>query len=333
MVKIVTFLRNYIGGVKEEDKEQIHNTLEEGAEPDVDYFMMVALSCVMVTLGLILNNVAVVIGAMLIAPLMTSIITMALGIVRGDFKLFFRAAEAEAKGALLTVVVAVFITLFSPFTDITPEILSRTSPDLFYLIIALAAGAAGAYAISRPKLSTMLPGVAIATAILPPLATVGIGLGLKRFDIAFGALLLFLTNLIAINLASTVVFWILGVGPRRAGAKTDILKGALKKTVILLAIVAIPLTWIMLTTLDEINTTKTIQGTIDAKLLGMYQTELVQFQYQKINGALEIVATIRTAAEIDEDNVVVMKSALEEKLGKDVSLTVEIVQLNVYEAN
>lgn len=331
MLNVLKLLRDYIGGVTEEEKEKIHDELEEGAEPNPDYFLMVSLSCIMVTLGLLINNVAVIIGAMLVAPLMMSIITMALGIVRGDVKLFFKSAEAESKGALLAIIVAVFVTIFSPYVSITPEIQSRIMPDLLYLVIALAAGAAGAYSLSRPKLSSMLPGVAIATAVLPPLATVGIGLGLKRFDIALGALLLFITNLIAINLASTIVFWVLGVGPRRRGEKEQELKETLKKTLFLLLLIAIPLTYIMVTTMDELNRTKTIEETIEAKLLGMYQTDLVEFEHIERDGVLYVVATISTADEVDQDQIDIMKNALEEKLWKTVSLTVEIIQLEVYE--
>ena len=331
MFDMLKTLREYIGGVNEEEREKIHEELEEGAKPNADYFIMVSLSCVMVTLGLLINNIAVIIGAMLVAPLMTSIITMALGIVRGDLKLFFKAAEAESKGALLTIIIAVFITLFLPFIDITPEVYSRSLPDLTYLVIALAAGAAGAYALSRPKLSAMLPGVAIATAVLPPLATIGIGLGLKRFDIALGAALLFLTNLIAINLASTVVFWIIGVGPRRKGAKETELKEKLKKTIFLLLLVSIPLGWIMYTTIEDINRTKTIEETINAKILGMYQTDLMEFEHSTQGSVIIIEVTISTADKLEQEDINIMESALETQLGKDVSLVVEIVNLEVYE--
>lgn len=331
MFNILKLLRDSVGAITDEEKEKIHSDLESGAEPDMDYFLMIALSTVMAALGLLINNVSVIIGAMLVAPLMTPIVTMALGIVRGDFKLFFKAAEAESKGALLVVIIAVFITLFSPFTDITTEIQSRMLPDLFHLFIALAAGAAGAYAYSRPKLSAQLPGIAIATAILPPLATIGIGLGLKRFDIALGALLLFLTNLIAINLASTIVFWVLGIGPRRKGEKEEELKDTLKKTIILLLLIAIPLTWIMITTLDEMNTTKTIEETINAKLLGMHQTSLSEFEYKIKDGVVYVEATIRTADDIEQQDVIIMQSALSEQLDKPVELTIEIIQLEVYE--
>jgi len=330
MFKLLKFIRNYLKEVKDEDKEQIYDELENGAKPNADYFLMVSLSTIMVVLGLLINNVAVIIGAMLIAPLMTSVITMALGIVRGDLKLFFSAAEAEAKGALLVIIIAVFITIFSPLGDITSEIQVRAIPNLLYLFIALAAGAAGAYAISRPKLNAMLPGVAIATAILPPLATIGIGLGLKRFDVAVGALLLFLTNLIAISLASTVVFWIIGIGPKRRGQKQTELTLNLKRTVALLLIIAIPLTFIMVNTINETNMNKIITQTINDKILGMYQTTLVGFDNEEKNGVEHISATIQTGDNITSNDIDIMKTALNKRLDKNVDLTVEIITLNVY---
>ena len=150
------------------------------------------------SLGLLLNSPAVIIGAMLVAPLMSAIVGLGLGVVEGDSHLLVAAAWATFRGMILAILIGVFLGLVIPDASATPEIMARTRPSVLDLGVALASGAAGAYALCRKNVSAGLAGVAIAAALVPPLTTVGIGVALGRGDIAGGALLLLLTNLIAI---------------------------------------------------------------------------------------------------------------------------------------
>jgi uncharacterized hydrophobic protein (TIGR00271 family) len=192
------------------EQTEVYKTIREGAEPEVDFFVMMALSSAIATFGLLLNSPAVIIGAMLVAPLMAAIFGLSLGVVRGDLRLLRRAVTATLQGALLAVGVAFILSLIAPETALPREVMSRTQPNLLDLGVALASGAAGAYALCRKDVSASLPGVAIAAALVPPLAAVGVGLARWDGNIAGGALLLFVTNLVAIIAAGGLVFLWLG---------------------------------------------------------------------------------------------------------------------------
>jgi uncharacterized hydrophobic protein (TIGR00271 family) len=227
---------------------EVYKAIREGAQPKVDFFMMIALSSAIASFGLLLNSPAVIIGAMLVAPLMAAIFGLSLGVVRGDLRLLRRAASATLRGMLLSILLALLLTLVIPTATPQSEILSRTKPNLLDLGVALASGAAGAYALCRKDVSTALPGVAIAAALVPPLATIGIGLALwqrrlpEGTSIAGGALLLFATNLVAISAAGAMVFLWLGFRPIPGQqARARVFQGGVIGTVLLLVAVTIPL--------------------------------------------------------------------------------------------
>lgn len=161
----------------------------------------------MASYGLLSNSTAVVIGAMIIAMLLGPISGIALALVDGDVQLLRQAIIAEVAGVLVVLGVAFGIGFIHRDLPLTHEILSRTSPNILDLVIALAGGAAGAYATVSPRLSVGLVGVAIATALVPPLATCSICIARGDLRLAFGGFLLFFANLVAIQFASSVVMW------------------------------------------------------------------------------------------------------------------------------
>ena len=171
-------------GIKEvsgEQQRRILDELEEAAKLHGPFFVLVAASSVIVTFGLLLDSPVVVIGAMLVAPLMTPIFSFSMALIRGRSKLLERSLRTEFYGVVLAILVAVFIGLLVPEPELTHEILSRTHPNLFDLAVALAAGLAGAFSMAhKEEINPALPGVAIAVALLPPLGVVGIGLSMRR---------------------------------------------------------------------------------------------------------------------------------------------------------
>ena len=179
------------------------------------FTVMLALSVVIATLGLSLDSDAVIIGAMLIAPLMTPIIGTAAALVMGWPRRLGQAALAVLAGSAGAVGISFALTSVLPAGSqvLTPAVLSRTSPDLRDLAVALAAGAAGAYATAREDVSAALPGVAVAVALVPPLAAAGFTLAIGREDLASGAALLFAANLVAIVLVGSVVLVACGFVP------------------------------------------------------------------------------------------------------------------------
>ena len=182
----------------------------------VRFSVLLVLAAIIASAGLISNSVASIIGAMIIAPLMGPIVGIALGIVTGLPKRTLQSLAVAAIGSLATILVGVAMGAWlatSPDVPNNSEIVGRTSPTIIDLVVALAAGAAGAYAASNSKVADSLPGVAIAISLVPPLDTAGILLATGQPAAAAGALLLFTTNFVSIVLAASVVFVLTGVVP------------------------------------------------------------------------------------------------------------------------
>lgn len=182
----------------------------------VRFFALMLFASVIASMGVITDSTAVVIGAMLIAPLMTPLMGMAISLVMGWPNRLAHSALIAFGGILLAIGIGVALGLTAPAridTATNLQILARTSPTDLDLIIAIAAGAAGAYGLSRPDVSDALPGVAIAIALVPPLSVVGISYSQGDWAAGNGALLLFATNMIAILLVGGLTFVFTGVTP------------------------------------------------------------------------------------------------------------------------
>ncbi len=168
------------------EQSEVYRNVRRGARPRVDFFIMSGLASAIAALGLLLNSPAVIIGAMLVAPLMQAVIGLGLGVVQGDLHLLRLAVSATLRGALLAIAVSLLMGLVVPDGSPTPEMLSCAHPTLLDLSVALVSGAAGAYALCRKDVSAALPGVAVAAALTPPLTTVGLGLALGSSHILSG---------------------------------------------------------------------------------------------------------------------------------------------------
>ncbi len=209
------------------------------------FFVLMVLSSAIAAFGLVNDSAAVVIGAMLVAPLMTPILAVAAAITEGWGRRALDSLLIVAAGALTGIGVGVAVGLLTPSIrtglPLPGEILARTGPNLIDLCIALAAGAAAGFVAVRTEASGALPGVGIAVALVPPLATIGITLGVGEPGLAWGALLLFATNLVAIVLAAGLVLAAAGLAAfrDREGARSAGL--AARLVVIGVVVVAIPL--------------------------------------------------------------------------------------------
>ncbi len=226
-----------------DERMDVYKQIRRGARPKIDFFMMIGLATGIAALGLLVNSPAVIIGAMLVAPLMAAIMGLGLGMIQADAKLLRLAGSATLRGMLLAIGMGLLAGVILPAGEPTPEIVSRIRPSLFDLGVALISGLAGAYALCRKDVSSSLPGVAIAAALVPPLATVGVGLAWFDMEIARGALILFLTNLIAITAASGLIFFVLGFRPKltKEKARTNLFRGGLFSSIVLLALI----TWVL----------------------------------------------------------------------------------------
>lgn len=198
-------------------RTEAYTRIRRGARPDIDYYMLISLATIIAALGLMVNSSAVVIGAMLVAPLMSPLVGLGLAVVLGDARFLRLSMGAVLKGTVLAIVFGVMAGLLVEAFNmpLTEEVLARTRPSLIDLGIALFSGLAAAYALSRSDAAGALPGVAIAAALVPPLAAVGITLASGNLVQSLGALLLFATNLVAISSATALMFIILGFRPTR----------------------------------------------------------------------------------------------------------------------
>lgn len=224
------------------------------------FAFMTLMACGIAMLGLLQNSAAVIIGAMLIAPLMGPIIELGMGLATFDFRTVRSALKTIAVGIALALAMAMLIVWLSPLKQATPEILARTQPTFFDLLVAVFSGLAGAYATITRKGETIV-GVAIATALMPPLAVVAYGLVLANWSIAGGAGLLLMTNLLAISLSATIVARLYGFGGSDSPKQTAWQAGLIIGTFVLLSIpLGLSLRRIALQTQAEIS----IRAALDA---------------------------------------------------------------------
>jgi uncharacterized hydrophobic protein (TIGR00271 family) len=199
------------------------------------YAFMAIMSCGIAILGLLQSSAAVVIGAMLISPLMGPIVQLGFSLCVVDFRMMRSALLALLAGLLLALLTSMCIVWLSPLKEATSEILARTQPTLFDLLVALFSGLAGGYAVVTRK-GEAIVGVAIATALMPPLAVVGFGLATGSADIAGGAFFLFMTNLLAIAFSVTLIAKWYGFGMENSPQHTAWQSSVIVVTFILLAI-------------------------------------------------------------------------------------------------
>jgi uncharacterized hydrophobic protein (TIGR00271 family) len=199
------------------DHAELVQDLRQGSRWASDFVGMLALASAIATLGLMQNSPAVVIGSMLLAPLMTPMIGVGLSLAQANMPGVKRCGKSILYGFLLTLVVSFLLGMITPSREtLSPEVLSRGTPNVLDLLIALFAAVAATFALARPNIAGAVAGVAIATALVPPVCAVGLSLSNGAFGNAVGAMLLFGTNLIAIIVASSFTFSLLGVSTNRA---------------------------------------------------------------------------------------------------------------------
>lgn len=213
----------------DKDKAALIRKLVENGTPDFDYFYLIGLSTLMATMGLLLDSPAIVIGSMLLAPLMYPILGVALGLVMmgQNINLLQRALSTLTKslgiGLILSVIAAFFFGDLSNL-QMNAEVMARTEPSVLHLMVALVAGAAVAYVLARPEWGDALPGVAIAVALVPPLATIGVGIAAwDKFIVVEAALILFL-NLFGIIAIAVFIFLLMNLGEKESIAESTMKK-------------------------------------------------------------------------------------------------------------
>ena len=214
--RIERWLHLRIPQLERAERITLFENIETNARWSFDFMLLISLSTAIAGVGLMINSTAVVIGAMLVAPLMTPLLGSGLALVQGNLPMMRSAARAIVYGFLAALLIGVVLGWCSVTPQLTPEMEARGGPGLPDMVIALLSGVAASYCIARPNLSSALAGVAIAAALVPPIATVGIAIALGEFGVARGAALLFATNVVAIILGAAATFYATGVRGSRA---------------------------------------------------------------------------------------------------------------------
>ena len=204
-------LQSFVPQLDRNDRVSLVERIQLHSRWDFDFIALICLSTLIAGLGLARDSAAVVIGAMLVAPLMTPLVGAGLALVQGNFLLLSNAGKTVLRGFLLAFLLSWLLGICLPTLDITDEMLARGSPHVLDLLVAFISGIAAAYAIGRPNLSSALPGVAIAAALVPPIATAGLAAAGWEWKLAAGSLLLFLTNIVAIILGTACSLWLVGI--------------------------------------------------------------------------------------------------------------------------
>jgi len=231
------------------------NLREEGKVNSV-YIILLVLSTILATFGLFVNSSSVVIGAMLLAPLMQPIVSLSMGVLRQDSALEINGAKSIFWGVSAVLLTAALLAMLTPIESLTAEMAGRLSPTILDLFIAIVSGVAAAYVKSNEKILSSLAGVAIAVALVPPIAVAGIGLGWGDLHMFMMAFLLFITNLVGIVIAAGVTFMILGYSPLRVAKK------GIMTWMLIVALVSIPLYNAFKQMEEDIKTQKTLSNLV-----------------------------------------------------------------------
>ena len=308
-----------------ENRVAVREAIHKNAAFTPQFVLMNALATIVACYGLLADSTAVVIGAMIIAVLLGPISGIALALVDGDGKLLKKAMGAEIGGALVVLLVAFIIGSLHHDVPITHELLARTRPNVLDLMIALAGGAAGAYATVSPRLSVGLVGVAISTALVPPLATCGMCLARHENNLAWGGFLLFFTNLVAIQFASSVVMWLSGFH-----AVTDTAADVQKTRMRLLATNGVSvasltfLTVIMgsnfVRSLQQQRFENDVRDRLEAGLRPYPGVHLADVKFRHGNDSESVIAVVRTPFSFSPERVAKLEDTLPHPRGKQLEL-------------
>jgi uncharacterized hydrophobic protein (TIGR00271 family) len=285
-------------------------SIDLNSEFDAAFVTMNVLATVLACYGLFENSPAVVIGAMIIAMLLGPISGIALGLVDRDNRLLRKALATLAGGVAVVYGTALILGLAHSEFPLTGEIYARTSPNVMDLMIALGGGVAGAYAMITPRLSLSAVGVAISTALVPPLSSSAICVARGEYSLGLGALLLAFANIVGIQVAGSIVMWLCGYRGEEARLQAA---GALKRNVVsvtvlcvLTVLLSLNLRRLILSEVYEASVRKILRAEAAARK-GAY---LAEVRFQRDAGRNLVVAVYRTPVPFTPEQVGIIEKKL-----------------------
>ena len=311
-LKLIKSLRKFLFSqvdvvyIRKLDRELCHD-----ATWNLNYIILTISSCLIATFGLISNSTAVIIGAMLVAPLMLPLRALAFGALEGDLSLFKRAFFSILGATILALSLSYLAGDAANIPQFGSEVLSRTQPNLVDLGIAVVAGSISSFAKVRKGISDVIAGTAIAVALMPPLCVVGLALSQQQLSFAKGAFILYLTNLLGITLSCMIVFILAGYTR---------INHALGWTLALTGILVVPLgaSFIRLVrqaeltqgVTDALNMTITVSEGVDNAVIEVDWTEDIPIVY----------ILLQTDKEVFPNQVALVEEFVEERMGQTFKL-------------
>ncbi|MDG5798982.1 TIGR00341 family protein [Marinilabiliaceae bacterium ANBcel2] len=294
-----------------EEFKDLFEILRGNAVLKGSYLVLMALSTILATFGLFSDSTPVVIGAMILAPLMSPIISLSMGALRQDKMLLTNSVKTIFAGLAVSLLFAVLITLLTPINIAGHEIVARTRPNIIDLGIAIVSGIAGAYAHAREEVAKTLAGVAIAVALVPPLAVTGIGIGWADWSVFSGAALLFATNLAGMVLAASITFMLLGFSP------LSFLNKGMVSSLLLVVLLCIPLVFGFKQMVYQHNIVSKLEG---------FETEYGIVRDVNVYKVSPVEISIRLVSHeyVDDYKLNNLKSVIEERIDNE-EISIEIV--------
>lgn len=297
------------------EQEHIVWLAKDTVLPTLDYFVLLIIASLLASFGLLGDSSAVVIGAMLIAPLMQPIIALGIVLCTARLNLMRKAIVTIILSVIMALGVGYIVGLILPPADPTKEMLARAYPSLLDAGVALAAGFIGAYATARKDIPSALAGVSIAAALVPPICTVGLSIALAEPRLAVGSALLFLTNLVSITVIAAGVFFWMGMRPTRLDSQSRRRRYGLLLAGLLcmLMMIGTTLNYTHLPTVEKISESRLKTVFDPAELVGL------QIDHQK---PMVVTATVRTSAELSSETIKMAQVLLSEDLNTEVTLRI-----------
>ncbi|RLD04154.1 MAG: hypothetical protein DRI56_11605, partial [Chloroflexota bacterium] len=327
--KLWVRLFNFLPTASSSEQVNAYQTIQKGIRHNKDYSLTLSLGAIFAALGFLLDSPEIIVGSMMVSPLMAAILGMSLNIVLGKSRNLWRALIMMLRGVILAIIMGGIIGLIAPNPQVTHEMLAFSQPSLLDLGIALVAGITAAYAISRTNVSNAFAGVAVAAALTPPLANIGLTLVMRQFTLAQGASLLFITNLIAIIAAGALVFIWLGFRPRHQDSKKSAtLRRGLRGVIALLILVTIPLATLTYHTTLSAQLHQNVEEAIKIGVAELGDAKLDSWELE--NGSakeetLQIDITLRGPSYIRYSTARALQESIAQYLQRSVALTVSTI--------
>ncbi len=305
--------------------EAEHVAMLESLTPDsllsLNFSILLLASCTIATFGLLMNNVAVIIGAMIIAPLILPIQALAYGALEARLSLLRSSAITLVVGSCAAIAVAALLSKLVALPSLSSEILARSKPTLLDLGIALAAGVVCGFARVRPAVSASLAGTAIAVALMPPLCVTGIALAHGGTTLALGATLLYMTNLLGIMIACMAVYAAAGFRVYRHAGR------AFAVASVLVALLAIPLALSFFSLLRQSKLEYTLRRELLTNTQTFHRVRLVDSEFNWLSTPPLVTLTVRSNEPITPGQVDALQEFARSKTGQQFDLVFEVSPL------